>query len=219
MRPLAVLRPEPGNKATCERIRAGGGIPLALPLFIVRPLEWRAPPAERFDALFLTSANAVRHGGVGLETYRGLPVFAVGEATAAAARMAGLTVAAVGTRDAAELAGRARAHGVRRALRLAGHDRATIDRSGVAETIAVYASEARTPTPAEIAALAGSVALLHSPRAAARLAALVPDRSTVRLAAISPATLAAAGPGWATADVAAVPDDAALIATAFALAA
>ena len=38
MRPLAVLRPEPGNKATCERIRAGGGIPLALPLFMMSAL-------------------------------------------------------------------------------------------------------------------------------------------------------------------------------------
>ena len=44
----------------------------------------------------LTSANAIRHGGAGLERLRSLPVHAVGEATAAAAREAGFAVAGIG---------------------------------------------------------------------------------------------------------------------------
>ena len=66
--------------------------------------------------------------------------------------------------------------------------------------------------------LAGTVALVHSPRAGARLAALLPDRADVRLAAISAAAAEAAGDGWAAVAVAPTPDDAALVATGLSLA-
>lgn len=191
---------------------------MALPLFTVRALDWDRPEPDAFDALFLTSANALHHGGAGLARYRSLPVFAVGAATAAAAREAEFAVAAVATGDAAELAALAQERGVTRALHLAGRDRAHAHLPGVAATIAVYASDPRDIAVAELARLAGGVALVHSPRAGARLAALVRDRETVRIAAISETALAAAGPGWGMTAVAARPDDTTLIAIALTLA-
>ena len=100
-RRLAVLRPEPGNSATAARIVAAGFDAVRLPLFAVEPLAWTAPDPGEYDALLLTSANAVRHAGTALDRLRGVPVVAVGQATANAARAAGLTVAITGDGDAA----------------------------------------------------------------------------------------------------------------------
>ena len=218
IRLLTVLRPEPGNAATCARIVAAGGAALALPLFEIRPLPWEPPPVEGFDALILTSANAVRHGGAGLAHYRDLPVFAVGAATADAARAAGFRIAATSSGDAAALGALASQHGVRHALHLTGRDRTPTEIPAVTISIPVYASEHRDIAGPELAALAGTVALIHSPRAGRRLADLALDAATVRIGAISAAALDAAGPGWAATAVAARPDDAALIAAALALA-
>lgn len=215
MKPLAVLRPEPGNTATAARIAAAGGTAIRLPLFAVRPLDWTVPDPADHDAVFLTSANAVRHAGPGLAALVALPVHAVGQATADAAIAAGLRVARVGDDDAMALAAAAEA---RRALHLAGRDRATATLPGVSRTIAVYASEPVTPDPAKLAALNGAVVLVHSPRAGARLAELVADRAGIAVAAISQAAATAAGPGWATVCVAARPGDAALVRAALALA-
>lgn len=218
MRPLAVLRPEPGNTATAGRIIAAGGRAVRLPLFAIQPLPWDPPAPDAHDALFLTSANAVRHAGAALAGYRDLPVYAVGRATAAAAEAAGLRVALVGERDGRELAERARAAGVARGLHLAGRDRATEQLAPVSRVVPVYASEPLPMTTRELPPLAGTVALVHSPRAGARLAALLSDRADVRLAAISAAAAEAAGDGWAAVAVAPTPDDVALVAAGLSLA-
>ena len=64
---------------------------VAIPLFRDRADCLGRPPTQgSFEGLLLTSANAVRHGGDQLERLRGLPVYVVGEATAEAARAAGL---------------------------------------------------------------------------------------------------------------------------------
>ncbi len=215
MKPLAVLRPEPGNAATAARIAAAGGTAIRLPLFVVRPLDWTAPDPAEHDALLLTSANALRHAGAALATLAALPVHAVGQATAGAAMAANLRVVTAGDGDAMALAAAA---GARRALHLAGRDRATATLPGVSRTIAVYASEPVTPDPAMLAALSGAVVLVHSPRAGARLAELVVDRAGISVAAISEAAATAVGPGWAKVVVAARPDDAALVQAALALA-
>src|SRR4051794_41196284 len=97
MRRVVVLRPEPGASATVERARQRGLDAFALPLFEVEPVAWEAPDPDRFDALLLTSANAVRHGGEQLVRLRELPVYAVGSATADAARRGGFEVASVGS--------------------------------------------------------------------------------------------------------------------------
>ncbi|WP_084584226.1 uroporphyrinogen-III synthase [Sphingomonas azotifigens] len=217
-RPIAVLRPEPGNRITAAAIEGRGRTAIRLPLFATRPLDWTLPDAAAFDALILTSANAVRLAGDGLAALRGLPVHAVGEATASAARRAHLDVVAVGEAGAAPLVEQAAAAGVRCALHLAGRER-TLEAGGiVAAVVPVYASEALPVSATEIAALAGSVALIQSARAGARLAELVADPGAMRLAAISEAAAAAAGSGWRVTAIAPRPDTEAVIDTAIALA-
>lgn len=203
-----VLRPAPGNARTCAALAAAGAEPVALPLFATVPVAWQVPDPQAFDALLLTSAAAVRHAGGGLAALRGLPVVAVGDATAAAARAAGLTVALVGQRDAASVVAAATAWP--RLLHLAGRDRVAQD--GVS-AMTVYANEALDVLPSALEVARDSVVLLHSVRAAARFAALschVP-RDAIRLAALSPAVATAAGEGWRSVAIAPVPSDAALV--------
>lgn len=212
-RPLAVLRPEPGNAATAARIEALGRAAIRLPLFAVRPLAWEAPYPADHDAILLTSANTLRHGGLGLAALRHLPAFAVGEATATAARAAGFDVVATGARDGAALVDLAQGQARKRLLLLGGRER-TLDVGGaVTAAIAVYASEPLPVAADRLAALDGAIALLHSARAARRLADLVaaPARARIALAAISHATGDAAGPGWRSCALAAAPADAALL--------
>ncbi len=220
-RPLAVLRPAPGNAATVARATAAGFATLSLPLFEVRALAWDLPDVAAHDALILTSANAVRFGGAGLAALGPLPVLAVGAHTAETARSAGLDVMATGTGDGREIAALAVARGVTRALHLSGRDRTLAVGGPIATVLPVYESAARAVAPATLRRLAGTTALLHSARAARRLAALVDaagiERATIALAAFSPAIAAAAGPGWAAMVSAAIPDDAALFAAARAL--
>lgn len=211
---VAVLRPEPGASRTAERARALGLDVLVRPLFETRPLPWELPDPARYDALLLTSAAAIRHGGRGLDALRRLPVVAVGPETARAARDAGLEVALTGDAGAAAAVERARGNGLTRLLHLAGRERMP-DLPGV-EPITAYASEALPVEPGWTAQLNGRTALLHSPRAAARLAELVDrdgtPRAAIGLAAISDAALAAAGGEWGSARAADRPDDAALLA-------
>jgi len=221
-RAVAVLRPEPGNAATAAAIEALGLTAIRLPLFEIHAIDWTPPDVARFDALLLTSANAARHAGPGLAGLGSLPVHAVGDATAAAAREAGLEVVAVGDRDGAALVSAAAASGVRRGLQLGGRDRALGSDPIIAEAIAVYASDP-VDVPAEtLDQLAGSVVLVHSPRAARRIADLIDragiDRRTMRLAAISAAAAHAAGGDWERIAAAVSPDDVAVIALARTLA-
>ncbi|CAN5472087.1 hypothetical protein BH09PSE4_BH09PSE4_03040 [soil metagenome] len=182
----------------------------------MRPLEWTAPHPALHDALLLTSANALRHGGQGLAALKELPVLAVGEATAKAARVAGFDVALTGSADAQSLL--AVADGFHRILHLAGRDH-TVRRGGaVTEVIAVYASD---PIHASLSPAEGATVVLHSARAARRFAELTDsqgiDRGRIRLAALSATVAQAAGSGWEAIAIAAFPDDAALIAAAHAL--
>lgn len=213
---LAVLRPAPGNAATVARAAAAGFETVSLALFAVEPLAWEPSDPAQFDALILTSANAVRCGGAGLAGLRGLPVLAVGARTAAAARAAGFAVTETGADDATALVATATAHGVSRALHLGGRERTLTAGGPIAAVRAVYANVAQAIDPADLLRLRGTTALLHSARAAQRLGALVDDagldRRDVAVAAFSPAVATAAGTGWADIAVAARPDDAALFA-------
>ena len=213
---LAVLRPEPGNTATSERIEALGFRVIRLPLFGIRALEWTPPDPADHDALLLTSASAIRFGGPGLAVLQHLPVLAVGPTTAQIARAAGFDVLAAGDVDAAALIALAAARGISRALHLAGRHR-TLEAGGpVSRIIPVYASEDAPISEAQIESLRGSVALLHSARAARRLGALADQhgvpRSSIGIAALSLAVAAAAGPGWSAIATATAPTEAALIA-------
>ncbi|MBA16496.1 MAG: uroporphyrinogen-III synthase [Sphingomonas sp.] len=218
-RPLAVLRPEPGNAATAGRIEALGRRAIRLPLFETRAMPWEAPDPERFDCLIFTSANGVRHAGPGVAPLKHLPVLAVGSATASAARAAGFRVAITGSDDAAALLAEAERSGFRHALHLAGRERRMAEGGIVRRIATVYASEPLPVTAIQAAELTGSIALLHSPRAAQRLAEIIGEaRSKIAVAAISEATAVAAGAGWERIAIAAAPRDASLIDTACALA-
>jgi len=221
-RPIAVLRPEPGGSATARRIAAAGMEAICLPLFEVRPVDWRVPDADAHDLLLLTSANAVRHAGPGLAALRSLPVAAVGEATANAARAAGFAVALTGDRDAAALCDALVAAGFSRALHLAGRDRTLACGGPIARIETVYASEPVMVGADAAARLAGSVALVHSARAGARLAEIVDahglPRNAIAVAAISAGAAEVAGDGWRAVAVSPAPADVPLIETARTLA-
>ena len=215
MRRLVILRPEPGASATAARARAMGLEPVAMPLFKVEPVEWTAPDPGSFDALLLTSANAVRHGGEGLRGLRQLPVYAVGEATAAAARAAGFDIASIGDAGVERLLGSIPPD--LRLLHLCGEHRIEPQPAQAVAAVPVYRSNA-LPMPEDFRGIEGTVVAIHSPRAGQRLAELADqaaiDRSTVRIAALSEAAATATGPGWERCEAAAAPDETALLALA-----
>jgi uroporphyrinogen-III synthase len=202
---VIILRPEPGASATLARAEAAGVAAAAIPLFEVGPVDWTVPNVADFDAVLLTSANAVRHGGDQLAALSALPAYCVGGATAAAARTAGLAVALTGTGNSITL-GAQIPHGTR-LLHLTGRDHRAIPGT---TAIIVYDSKPIDPPPS-LDALAGGVAMIHSPRAGARLAEIVDDRSTIAIAAISPAAAAACGSGWRAVETVEAPADGALL--------
>lgn len=218
--PLIVTRPEPGNAATVARARSLGFDVHAMPLFAARPLHWTPPAAADFDALLLTSAFAARLAGPGLAALASLPAYAVGAATAEAARAAGLTVAMTGAADAQRLLDEMTSPKIARILWLCGRDR-TLLRTGGATLapLPCYAVDPADP-PAQWRALIAAPAILlaHSARAAERVAALAgAARAHLSLVAISAAVAAAAGQGWRALAVAAEANDAAMLAQARAL--
>lgn len=214
MRRLFVLRPEPGASATVERATAMGLDAVAVPLFTIEPVDWVPPEAADFDALLLTSANAVRNAGAGLLRLGSLAVYAIGEPTAQAARTAGLAVVQVGDSDIDALL-RSMPAGLR-LLQLCGEHRRLPTRPAQRiVSVPVYRARA-LPKPSGLDGLAREVAAVHSPRAGARLAELVPPatRPTIALAAISKAAATAAGDGWERVEAAGRPNDTELLALA-----
>lgn len=218
--PLVVTRPEPGNSATIARAAALGLDARAMPLFAAYPIDWALPAPTNYDALLLTSAQAVRLAGVQLAELAALPVHAVGKATADAARAAGLTVVQTGTADGQNLLDAMASEKIARILWLCGRERSEFDpRGALLDPRACYGVEPAEPPGdwAEVIA-APAVLLAHSARAARRIGDLVgASRGHLALVAISPAVAAAAGAGWAEQVAAAAPTDAAMLALAHAL--
>ncbi|MEJ7925916.1 uroporphyrinogen-III synthase [Sphingobium sp. AN641] len=215
---LLVVRPQPGAAATAARAAAIGLECACYPLFAVAPLDWMPSPPQDHDALLLTSAHGVTQAGDALARYHGLPSYAVGARTAAALEAAGFGNVVAGDSDGAAILRRIAMDGHRRLLHIAGADSAPFDAGSLSITrVAVYAAR-EAGDAAGLAALVapGMVALVHSPRAGQRLAALLPEavRASLHLVAISPAALRAASHGWASAVAASRPDDDAMLALA-----
>ena len=214
---VIVLRPEPGASETVARATARGIEALAIPMFHVERLEWQAPDPELFDALLLTSANAARLAGARLADYRGLPSYAVGRATAKALAAAGFADVVAGDGDGTAIARSIAADGHRVVLHLAGRTVAPMEAGSLTiERVAVY-EMLRTDEDGLADRLdAGSVLLVHSPRAGGILAerVSVERRASLHLIAISLATLAACGSGWASAQAPDTPDDERMLALA-----
>jgi uroporphyrinogen-III synthase len=213
MRRLVILRPEPGASASLNRASEFGLDAIAMPLFGIHSLAWTPPDPNDFDAVLVTSANALAHGGAGLDAFRDLPLYAVGAATAEAARGAGFTNVFAGSGNVEELLSSLPPNF--RLFHPCGHDRRDLSAARqVITQLPVYAAEA-LPMPEGFAVIADVVVAVHSPRAGERFAELTDsagiDRSAVRIAAISEAAAAAAGTGWADVASATEPNDAALL--------
>ena len=211
MTKLLVLRPEPGASATVAKARERGLDAVSAPLFEIEPVAWDVPDPAAFDGLLLTSANAVRFGGDRIEGLRGLPVYAVGETTAEAAREAGFDIASSGDSGVDRLLGSIEAD--LNLLHLCGEDRREPDQPRQSITaVTVYRS--RAIEHPDLTAARDSVALIHSPRAGRRFADVAADKDTIAIAAISTAAAEAAGGGWKSVAVADQPSDDALLALA-----
>jgi uroporphyrinogen-III synthase len=209
-----VTRAEPGAARTAAALTALGHQPLVAPVLEVRDLIPAVPGT--WAALAFTSANAVAAFGR-LESPRTVPCFAVGDATADAARAAGYLDVRSAAGDGRDLA----------ALIVAARPAGPILWPCAAETafdLAAAAGEAASVLPLAVYETVPTACapppgfdavLVHSPRAARVIAGkLTPDAPAGRLVcAISPA---AARPlerlGFAEVRIADRPDEPALLA-------
>lgn len=221
---ILLIRPQPGNDASAARAREAGFEAVQWPFFEVRARGWNTPDPASFDALLISSANAVRHAGAGLQAFRALPVHAVGSNSAKAVEAAGLQLATSGNEGVAAALQNAQRAGHRRLLWLTGEDQTAFDTPADMriETRIVYASDPLPPgNGAQEAALAADIVALHSARAARHFAGFVDaaglSRASIGLAAFSSAVAEAAGTGWRAVAIAARPDDRALLSAARAL--
>lgn len=215
---LWVTRARPGADATAARLAALGHEAVVAPLLAIEPLA-PAIILEDVDALAFTSPNGVA-AFARLSDRRDLPVFAVGDATAEAARTAGFAQVRSAGGDVGDLtaliAGAAPGQVLHAGAREpAGDLIGELAARGVpARTAAVYAAVA-APGAAGLEALAAGAldgVLIHSPRAARRLAEVAPGARGLPVFCISPAALEPlAAAGFSRAVAAPFPDEASLL--------
>jgi len=216
-RKIIALRPEPGLSATIALGQELGLEITPMPLSHVEAMPWEVTAPDDFDALLVGSANAFRFGGSGLEALQHLPVHAVGETTANAAREAGFSVAHVGVGGLQSVIDSA-AEGIR-FLRLAGEERIDLE---VPEGISIderviyrIAFDALSDKQGNILK-DNAICLLHSAGSASHLSeqlqSLKVDHSNLTLCALGPRIAEAAGSGWRDIHIAGSPTDAELLA-------
>jgi uroporphyrinogen-III synthase len=102
---ILVTRPQPDNAATTAALRARGFEVLAAPVLRFEAVPFQDDLDTRYGAVIVTSANALRAatGQPGLARLQQLPLFAVGEHTAQAARDVGFQNVVSADGDAAAL--------------------------------------------------------------------------------------------------------------------
>lgn len=177
-----ITRAQPGAADTAERVRALGHEAVIGPLLAVEILPDVAVDLRGVAALAFTSANGVR-AFADASGERGLKVFAVGAATALAARKAGFKSVLSADGDVDALAeGIAVRRGELRgavlhpcALEPAGDLAGSLERLGVEARRLILYETAPVQLEAEAAQALGlcDAVLLHSPRAAQVLAKLL----------------------------------------------
>jgi uroporphyrinogen-III synthase len=102
---VLVTRPSPDDETTAAALRARGVAVLRAPMLRFEPVAFHDDEDARYGAVIVTSANALR----GIEPHLGgsrllkLPLFAVGEHTAAAARRVGFETVISAKGDAGHL--------------------------------------------------------------------------------------------------------------------
>lgn len=205
-----VARAQPGADATAERLRAMGHEPVVAPVLQVRPVPGVSLDLAGVDALAFTSANAVQ-AYAALEPLRDLPVFAVGGATAAAARAVGFRLVRSADGDLGALTAllaRARPGAVLHpaATETAGD---LVPEGVPVRTVAIYETAAVLPT-IDLAAV--NAVLVHSPKAGRQVAAVAGGAGHLSAFALSPNCAAPlAGAGLRSVAVAAEPNETALL--------
>jgi uroporphyrinogen-III synthase len=193
-----VTRTQPGADATAARLRDLGHQPIVSPVLEVRPLTpfFEFDPSD-VEALAFTSRNAVDAFTAQRPDFQSLPVFAVGDATAAAARAAGYdnVQSAAGDVEAlARLIAMARP-------RIVLHPTAREPASEVvrllngpeieARSVAVYEAVAAEPLTALAQLDTIDAVLIHSPNGARQVAACIaPAQASPLFACISEAAAA-----------------------------
>jgi uroporphyrinogen-III synthase len=102
---ILITRPEPGASRTAERLREAGYEPAVLPLTRIERLAFELPEGP-FGGIVVTSAQAF--GNADYSRLMTLPLIAVGETTAKAARDAGFADIEAATGSAESVAGLAK---------------------------------------------------------------------------------------------------------------
>jgi uroporphyrinogen-III synthase len=100
---VLVTRPHPDNEATRAHLRARGFGALLAPMLRFEPLPFHDDHDAKYDAVILTSANALRAIDLAGSRLLRLPLFAVGAHTADAARAAGFADVIAARGDAGAL--------------------------------------------------------------------------------------------------------------------
>jgi uroporphyrinogen-III synthase len=223
MRRVWITRAQPGAEASAARVRDRGLEPLVEPLLEMRPLSPEPLDLSGVGALAFTSANAAR-AFASLSGERDLPVFAVGTATTAAARMAGFAdvrsadgdVSALGELILAQRTAFVGALLHPSAAEPAGDLVGGLAAAGLqALRLALYETVTRSPGAALLEALPDlPFVLVHSPRGARALADVLARCPAAGLTALclSPAvTEPLGGAGLVGLRAAAAPREAALM--------
>lgn len=174
---IFVFRPQSDAERSARKLAARGHEAVVAPLFDVKPSQEPAPDGP-FDAIVLTSGNAVSALASAPDAWRRLPVFTVGARTAARVREAGLPDArsADGGRDELIALIGDNLGPPARLLLIAGRDRhddveARLAGAGFSTTVwTAYAAEAVEVLPETAAAALRDrnveAALHYSPRGA-----------------------------------------------------
>jgi len=176
--PVWITRARPGALATAERVESLGFTPIVDPLLRVELVDAEID-LSHVTALAFTSANGVE-AFARLSDERGLPVFAVGRATAKAAQGEGFLAVSSADGDVEDLC-ELIAAGASGPVLWAGAREPAGDLVGMlrgrgvmARGVTVYETVDRAPSGETLARLeAGLTVLLHSPRAARVLARLL----------------------------------------------
>lgn len=227
---LAVTRAEPEASRTASRIDARGGQAVLAPLLTIEPNAQLDASLDGVQALLFTSANGVRAFGT---PKRDVAVFAVGDATASAARNAGFTNVQTGEGDSEALARLAIASCDPRAgkivhvsgMHIAGDAAGVLTQAGFsAERRIAYEARAATALPPNLAARLASTpphldrVLFHSARAAEIFTSLARAETPALMAVCLSEQVASAAKlsPWARVIVAARPREDALLEAALA---
>jgi uroporphyrinogen-III synthase len=105
---VLVTRPHPDNEATARALRERGFAVVLAPMLRFEQVPLPDELAADFDGVVVTSANALRAVEAQLSKLLALPLFAVGEHTAAEARRLGFAKVISADGDAAKLRERVR---------------------------------------------------------------------------------------------------------------